>query len=321
MDKMSTRLENRIGGRLKLRDLHILSNVIRWGSMAKAAGHLAMSQPAVSESVASLEATLRVRLLERTSYGVEPTVYAHALLKHGNVIFDEVRQGIRDIEFLTDPTAGEVRIASPETFASGVLPAAIARLSRRYPRIIVTVVQADTTSLDFHELRDRKIDLALARLDEASLPDDLHTEILFDDTHRVVAGSRSRWARRRKIALAELRNEAWVLPPTQILNALITEAFRNQGLEPPRARVGASSILLRNHLLATGRFLTVLPSSVLRYYAKQWSLKALPVDLNVKSRSIAMVTLKNRMVSPVVQLFMQHLRDVSNAQFKPRAAR
>jgi DNA-binding transcriptional LysR family regulator len=94
-----------------------------------------------------------VRLLDRSSRGIEPTIYAHALLKRGNVVFDELRQGIRDIEFLANPTAGEVRIASGETVASGLLPAAIDRLSRRYPDITVHVDQADTTTLEFRELR------------------------------------------------------------------------------------------------------------------------------------------------------------------------
>ena len=97
--------ESRIGQRLRLRDLHILFAVVQWGSMAKAATHLAMSQPAVSEAISNLEDALHVRLLNRSLRGIDSTIYAHALLKRGHVVFDELRQGIRDIEFLADPTA------------------------------------------------------------------------------------------------------------------------------------------------------------------------------------------------------------------------
>src|SRR5690242_13883182 len=106
--------EGRIGSRIRLRDLHVLSAVVRWGSMAKAASHLAMSQSAVSESIATLESALGVRLLDRSPQGVAPTIYAEALLKRGHVVFDELRQGVKDIEFLADPTKGEVRVACPE---------------------------------------------------------------------------------------------------------------------------------------------------------------------------------------------------------------
>ena len=98
---------------------------------------------------------------------------------------------------------------------------------------------------------------------------------------------------------------------------MLFRSFKAHGLEVPQERVSASSILLRNHLLATGRFLTVLPDSVLRYNAKSWSLKALPIDLHIKPRPIAIVTLKNRTVSPVVQLFVEYVRAVAKTMFAP----
>jgi len=303
----------RIGRRLKLRDLQILSAVVQWGSMAKAAAHLAMSQPAVSEAIAGLEDALRVRLLDRNSRGIEPTIYAHALLKRGTVVFDELLQGVRDIEHLADPGAGEVRIASSELFAAGLLPAAIARFSRRYPRVAVRVLQANTATLEFQELRDRAVDLVLARIHGPVTEDDLDIEVLGQDRHFVVAGTRSRWARRRKVALAELVDEPWIFPATQVVRALIEEAFKAHQLEVPRETVSAASILLRSQLLATGRFLDVLPDSVLRYNAKRWSIKALPVDLGVRPRSIATVTLKHRTISPVVGVFVEHLRSVAKS--------
>jgi DNA-binding transcriptional LysR family regulator len=74
-------------------------------------------------------------------------------------------------------------------------------------------------------------------------------------------------------------------------------------------------MLLRNRLLATGRYLTVLPESVLRYNAKQWSRKALSVDLGMKPMSFTIITLKNRTVSPVVQLFVEQVRAVAKTMF------
>jgi len=155
----------------------------------------------------------------------------------------------------------------------------------------------------------------LARMHEPLREEGFDIEILFHDRHFVVVGTRSRWARRRKVALSELVDEPWIFPSTQVVRDLLIEAFNAHGLEVPKERVSAGSILLRNHLLATGRFLDVLPDSVLRYNAKQWSLKALPVDLGVKPRSIAIITLKNRSVSPVVQLFVEHLRLVAKSMF------
>lgn len=305
--------DSHLGRHVKLRDLQILSAVVQWGSMAKAAAHLAMSQPAVSESIANLEAALRVRLLDRSTRGVEPTRYAQALLKRSRVAFDELRQGIRDIEFLADPTVGEVRVVCGDTIAAGLLPGVIDRLSRRHPRIVVRVVQSNAGTVELRELRERTVDLALVRLSGPAADDDLDAEMLFDDPHRVVVGACSPWARRRRITLAELADESWIFPANPVIRDLIAEAFAACGLDLPQERVSSNSILLRNHLLATGRFVTVLPHSVVRYNARQWSLKALPIDLPIKARSVAILILKNRSVSPVVQLFIENVRAVAKA--------
>ena len=103
--------ESRIGRRVRLRDLHILFAVIQHGSMAKAGTHLGISQSAVSQAIAALEDALEVPLLDRTPRGVEPTMYGAALVRRGRAAFDELRLGVKDIEFLADPTMGEVRIA------------------------------------------------------------------------------------------------------------------------------------------------------------------------------------------------------------------
>jgi DNA-binding transcriptional LysR family regulator len=302
--------DSRIGRRLKLRDLHILSAVVQWGSMAKAAGHLAMTQPAVSESIANLEETLRVRLLDRSPKGIKPTIYADALLRRGNIVFDELRQGLKEIEFLANPGSGEVRIAAGDTIAASLLPAVIAGLSVRYPDIVVHVVQVSAERMDFRELRQREVDVAIARVTRSFAADDLQCEVLFDDPHCVVVGARSPWVR-RKVSLAELAGEPWLFASNEVVGQLIKEAFKAQGLDVPRESVIGSSILMRNHLLATGRFVTVLPESVVRYNAKQWGLKALPIDLGVVPRSVAIITLKGRTLAPVTALFIQQAREAA----------
>jgi len=314
MAKATWDWKSRLGHHVKLRDLHILTAVVRWKGMARAAPHLAMSQAAVSEAIANLERALGVRLLDRSPHGVAPTVYADALLKRGHVVFDELRQGIKDIEFLADPTAGEVRVACAEMPAAGLLPAAIDRLSRQYPRIVVRVVQlaprATESGFEFHELRDRKVDLVLTAV-YGQLADDLAIERLLDEPNYVVAALSSPWASRRKIDLSDLVDEAWIFPTNPAIVKMITEAFQARGLEPPAERVSAASIPLRNYLLATGRFLTVLSKSVLHYNAKRWSLRALPIVLRAKPPSFAILTLRHRTPSPVVQLFIEHLREAA----------
>src|SRR6266550_5227159 len=95
--------DQRIKHRLKLKDLDILMTVIQAGSMGKAADHLNMFQPTISKSIADLEHTLGVRLLDRKPQGVEPTPYALALVRRSAAAFNELKQGVQEIENLADP--------------------------------------------------------------------------------------------------------------------------------------------------------------------------------------------------------------------------
>src|SRR5260370_40780222 len=124
----------RVAQRLKLRGLQVLDAVVRSGSMAKAASLLNVTQPAVSKAISELERMLGVRLLDRNPQGVEATVYGHALLKRGVAIFDEIEQGVKEIQFLADPTAGEIRIGCGESSGSGLVPAIVGRLGRLVAR-------------------------------------------------------------------------------------------------------------------------------------------------------------------------------------------
>ena len=159
------RWNDRIGRRIKLSDLHVLLAVAQRGSMAKAAGELAMSHPAVSRSISELEHTLGVRLLERNPHGVELTEFGRAMLNRSHAAFDELRQGVKDIEFLADPSAGEVRIGGTAPLVASFVSTIIDRLHRRYPRLVFHVVSDDSGSLqrDSGRTPSRLADLAKIR--------------------------------------------------------------------------------------------------------------------------------------------------------------
>jgi DNA-binding transcriptional LysR family regulator len=307
------RWDRRVRHRPSFRELNILLAVAQAGSMMKAAKDLAISQPAVSKAISDMEHSLGVPLFERSQQGVVPTQYGHALLKRGVAIFDEFQQGVQDIEFLASPGTGELRIGSSTSLSESIVLAAIDRLSRQYPRIVFRVSPGGTLSL-YNELRERRVELALAQISGLAPEADIETELLFEERLVVVAGMKNRWVRRRKIELAELVNEHWTWPaPGSSFDSLVIEAFRASGLEAPRATVYADAFSMRLRLAATGRFLAVVPASVGRFLAKGMSLKTLPVELPTTHRQIGVVTLKNRTLGPIARLFIEQTRDVAKA--------
>ena len=317
MNRSPPQWTTRVGRRLKLRDLHIFFAVIEHKSMARAAVQLGIAQPSVSEAIADLENAVGVQLLDRSRQGVLPTAYGRALQHRGQAAFDELRQGIREIEFLADPTAGELRISCPETLTAGYLPAVIDKLTIKYPRMVFRVVQSSNDS-GFRELRERSVDLALARLSKPLNDGDFDVRPLFDDQVFIVASVWHPLARRRKVKFSELAASPWIgLPPNNDASSFIAEAFETSGVRLPEPTVVTFSQHLRFHLLAQGRHLTVLPASVLRFNSDYFSLKSLRVDLPFSQRSVAIVTLKNRLLSPVATMFADYAVGVARALMKP----
>jgi len=302
---------DRIGRRISLRDLHILITVIQCRSLAKAAKHLAISRPVVSKAIAELEHVLGVRLLERDRHGAEPTIYGRAVLERGTAIFDELRGSVKDIEFLADPAAGEVRIGCHHFLATGFVSAVIDRLSRRYPRIVFHIVAGETATLH-RELHDRNIDFLVAWRLGPFADEQFGFEYLFDDSFVVAAGAQHPWARRRKVELAELANQSWALPPpNSALGSINRQAFAARGLRYPRATVFTVPAEVLISQLATGRLLTIVPASVLRYPTRRPETNILPIELPMAPVPIGVVTLNNRTLNPVAQLFLDTAREVA----------
>jgi DNA-binding transcriptional LysR family regulator len=263
-------ITDRIGHRLKLHNLHVLMAVVQAGSMNKAAALLNTTQPNVSKSIAELERTVGVRLLDRNAGGVEPTTFGRALLNGGTAVFDELRQALKSIEFLADPTAGEVRIGCVPFLAASFVPAVVDRLSRRCPRIVFHLVTATVEALP-HELSERNVDLLITRRFGSTADKRMGFEFLFNEPYEVAAGAQSPWVRRRRIKLAELVNESWTLPPPKnVIATVAMEVFRASGLDYPRTIVVADSAQARIGLVATGRFLTILQASALRFPTNAW---------------------------------------------------
>jgi DNA-binding transcriptional LysR family regulator len=314
----------RIRRRLKLRDLDALVAVARHGSMAKAAIELSVSQPAVSKAIAAMERTLGVRLLDRTSQGVEPNLYGKALLNWAVAVFDDLKQGVNEIEFLTSPGAGEVRIAAGPQIIAGILPRVLRSLGRDFPQTVYDVSLSGDDAQQYRELQERNVDVIVGRiLNQPAFDEEIQTEVLFDDPLFVVACANNPLARRRNLSLRDLVREPWTLPRYEhVTGSFIASAFRSEGLEPPMTSVTCSSFEMYAALLSEGPYLAICPRSVLMFGAMRSAVRVLPIKLSANPPQVGILTWKNRTINPVVQMFTDRLRQLANPlmQAERRAA-
>jgi DNA-binding transcriptional LysR family regulator len=306
-------LSDRIGRRMKLQDLHVFLTVVNAGSMGKAAALLNSTQPNITRSIAALEHALGVRLLDRHYGGVEPTDFGRALIKRGRIAFDELRASVKDIEFLADPTIGEIRIGSITYLAASFVAAVIDRLSSRYPRMSFNVSTGDTSTLH-RALSDRTVDFVLAQRFGAFSDEQYDFEKLYEERYVVLASAKNRWVRRKRVQLSDLLDEQWTLSsPETVIGLVAKEVFSASGLPYPRVTVTTFPKEMRMNLLLTDRFLTISPTSDLRLPTKRPEFAALSVKLPIAPIPIGIFTLRNRPLNGVGEIFLEDARKVAQS--------
>jgi DNA-binding transcriptional LysR family regulator len=303
------------GHRVKLRDLHVFLNAARSGSMAQAARKLGVSQPTISEAIADLESTFGVKLLDRTSRGVEPTIFGNALMRRAVAAFDELKQGSLDIAFLSDSGHGELRIGFQESLSPALVAPLIQLFARRYPRVALQMDNLPSAELQFSELRARRYDFTLSLLAKPVLNErDLVAEILFHDHLAIAASATSVWAGRRKISLSELADSPWVLAPPDTLNFnQLAQAFKKIGLGMPKATIVTMSEPLRMLTLTNEDYVSAFTHSALRVSAQRYNIKALPIELPTQPWPIALMRLRNRTLTPAGERFIACAHEVGDA--------
>jgi DNA-binding transcriptional LysR family regulator len=303
---------DRIGRQLKLRDLHILMTVADTGSMAKAAVRLRISHPAVSKAISEIEGTLGVRLFDRNSQGVELTAHGEVLLRCGINVFDEMQQGLRSLEHLSNPNTGEVRLGCTDIILHSLVPPIVRKFSGEYPGVQLDVKLTNPGEHQIQELRERKIDLLMTRA--TGQQGDFHSEVLFAEPFVFVVGAHSELARKRRVTLTDIIKGNWVLPPYDSApGALVSEVFRANGFAPPKPQVKTIAIQLTVSLIASGEFVGILPTSVATLGVHQAALRVLPLKSPGPRISAEIVFLKNRTLSSAVQSFINCTRQVAKS--------
>ena len=298
--------------RMRLRDLETLVTVVQAGGMRKAAGQLHLSQPAISKAIAELEDAVGLKLLERGRSGTEPTAFGAALVRRSEALIDDVREALRELSELADPEAGEVRLGSMETLHAGLVGATADAVLARHPRIRIVFESGQSPDLIQHFLLGRLVDFIVARPYLPDLPPEIESEPLFFDRLLVVVGQTHRLARRRKIRLEELGDESWILSRNEVqAESPMAHEWRSQGLDPPRRILMSGSLILRFKLLATGRFVTCMPHSLMPFLVDHSAFRVLPLRVAPWQTATMIMRLRGRSPTPAAELFISKLRELA----------
>ena len=301
----------RLARRLKLHELHALLAAAQTGSLAKAAGQLSLTQPAISKTVAELEAKLGLRLLDRTARGVAPTAEGKVLIARALNIFAELRHVTEEFEAMADPAVGELRVVGAPILVAGFLPRVLARLAKDRPRVRYYVLEVDPEG-QFRALHTRAADIMLGRAPPVAQSEGITFEPLFNEKLFIVAGVNHPLVRKRNVTSDDLRQQRWIMPPPDTLIGRLTAAgLAALGVSTERPAVTSMSMPLRFQLLATGQFLTTLPGSLLHLSEMRPMLRPLPFDLPQAASDVGLASLRDVSLPPVARLFAQYAREAA----------
>jgi DNA-binding transcriptional LysR family regulator len=292
---------------MELRQLEHLVAVVDVGSIGKAAQRLGLTQPALTQSLRRLERGLDLALLERGPRGVAPTEAGRTLAARARVIVLEARRAQAEMDAVSERVRGRLAIGCGPSLAAALVPAAVAQLLARYPRLAVTIREG-TLDILLPELEQGVLDLAVGTRPEPFAQRGMEADTLMRDRMVIAARSRHPLVRRRAPALRDTLDFPWILPAVgDVVRARVEAVFEAAGLAPPAPVVQTNSAAAIRGLLHEGDFLTFVPGRLIDAAARDGTLAALRIAGTDWTREVHVLS-RAGALHPAGRLFVSLLR-------------
>mgnify|MGYP000376051743 CR=1 FL=1 len=297
--------------RLKTRQLLLLIALDDHRNIHRASEALCMTQPAASKQLKDLEDMLEVKLFERLPRGMEPTLFGETMIRHARMALTSLSLAHDDIVALKKGLTGQVEVGVIMTPGMSLLPRAIARIKAQAPLLRIGV-QMETSKVLLELLRRGTLDFMIGRILEEEGSTGLHYEELTEEPACAVVRLRHPLLARQDLGLADLAQQAWILPPPgSVLRHRWELMFRRAALEPPANAVDTTALLLITALLQQTDALHVMPLEVARYYASLNALAILPIELPCSMDAFGIITRQGHLMSPGARALLQEVRSVA----------
>ncbi|MGD9695338.1 MAG: LysR family transcriptional regulator [Thermoleophilia bacterium] len=288
---------------MELRQLRYFAEVARRGGFRRAADALGVAQPAISHQVQRLEAELGVTLLERGRPGVRTTAAGEAFLARAERILGEVDAARAEMDAHGGALAGVVRVGAWHSSAPDV-PGLVREFSAANPGIEMLLYE-DTAERMIGMVRDGDLDVAVVILAEPLDLRGLTVEPVLTEPLVVGGAPDGPLGGRRRVRLADLRDEPFVMfPPGSAMRGIVEQACAQQGFRP-RIVVEAMGFTAARALASRGLGIAFLPRSMPGEPGPPLAVAATSPEL---TRTSALAWRARGALSPAAAAFLDHAR-------------
>ena len=270
---------------LDVRRLRVLREVAVQGSFSAAAEALAVTQPAVSRQIATLEAEAGTLLVERGARGIRLTPAGELLVETAETVLDKLAAAEHQLEALAGLNGGRLRVGAFPSANATLIPLALSAFDTEYPEVCLSLVEARSPECAAL-IGAGELDIAVVSDSEGDLGEELELEPLMEDPMYLALARGHPLAERDTITMADLKDEIWIEGRGNIVSHALRAAAAKAGFEP---RIGFESTqwLGKQGLVAAGVGITLIPTVALAAVHDDIVLRSLGEDAPTRMLSIA----------------------------------
>ncbi len=292
---------------LNLYKLEIFATVVESGSFSAAAERLLMTQPAVSQHIQDLEASLGARLFTRGRRGVRLTPAGDTLHDYTRSILRLVAEAENAVTDVTQLADGQVSVAATPGISVYRLPDWVQAFRMRYPNLTVSV-QTSITPQIVADLREGKIDLGLieGELDDVELS---QLGVLELEVHEqwVIVGRKHPWWKLDTLTCADLNGQTFVMRQPNSQTRIWLDARLAASKIQVQVAAEFDNVESIKRAVAKDMGITILPDYAVNSELELGLLHALRIEGTPMQRTLKLVWNEDVFFSPVTRTFLRFL--------------